>query len=95
MATTLNQRIEIAKSLTSRTANTKDWQIRNKHNRAMREIAREWTDSKGYIIASVKELSVKYGQLCHFEANMPDVDKKRVWAVVFNQTWKKLQFAAI
>lgn len=73
MEQTLTNRVNIAKRLTAETATIKDWRIRNKHNRAMREIARELTAGKGYIIASVKELTAKYGALCHYETAAPEI----------------------
>lgn len=95
MTTTLSKRIEVARLRTSKTANMEDWRIRNKRNRAMREIAREWMSGKGYIIASVKDLSAKYGDLCHYEVSAPSADDKRVWSIGDNSIWRKLQFIAI
>lgn len=94
MAITLSKRIEVARLRTSKTANMKDWRIRNKHNRAMREIAREWIGGKGYIIASVKGLSAKYGDLCRYEVSAPGADEKRVWGISFNIIHKRIHFVA-
>lgn len=94
MAITLSKRIEVARLRTSKTANMKDWRIRNKHNRAMREIAREWIGGKGYTIASVKELAAKYGDLCHDETMAPGADEKRVWGISFNIIHKRIHFVA-
>lgn len=87
--------MNIAKRMTANTANIKDWQIRNKHNRAMREIARELTAGKGYLIATVKELAAKYGTLCHYETTAPGADEKRVWGLKMDIVWHKIQFVAI
>lgn len=81
MEMTLTSRINIAKRMTASTAALKDWRIRNKHNRAMREIARQLTAGKGYIIASVRELKQRYGELCHYEVTAPGADKKKIWAI--------------
>lgn len=92
---TLTNRVNIAKRMTSETAALKDWRIRNKHNRAMREIARELTAGKGYIIASVKELVAKYGTLCHYEATAPGADEKHVFGLQMNIIWHRIEFTAI
>ena len=71
---------QFAKNLTSRAANAKDWQVRTKRLRAMREIAREIQET-GYIIASPKEMHEKYGDLYHFVPTAPDIDVKNVYAI--------------
>jgi hypothetical protein len=81
--------------MTAETANLKDWRVHNRHNRAMREIAREISGGKGYIIASVKELAQKYGCMCHYETTAPGADAKRVWGLQMNEIYRKIQFVAI
>lgn len=95
MELTLTNRVNIAKRMTADTAALKDWRIRNKHNRAMREIAWELTAGKGYLIATVKELTAKYGALCHHETTAPGADEKSVWGLQMNSVWHKIQFVAI
>lgn len=95
MEMSLTNRVNIAKRMTANTAALKDWRIRNKHNRAMREIARELTAGKGYLIATVKELAAKYGALCHYETAAPGADIKRVWGLQLNSIGRKIQFVAI
>lgn len=95
MEMTLTNRVNIAKRMTANAAALKDWRIRNKHNRAMREIARELTAGKGYLIATVKELAAKYGTLCHYETAAPGADIKRVWGLQMNSIGRKIQFVAI
>ena len=73
----------------------KDWQIRNKHNRQMREIAREWTAGRGYMISTLKDLRKRYGSLSHYDVNAPGANVLRVWAVDYNSVWKRLQFTPI
>ena len=92
---TIKHRANVAKSLTDETAVLKDWRVRNKHNRAMREIAREWINGKGYFIGSVIELKNKYGDLCHYESTAPGADKKCVWAVMAPIKYGKILFVAI
>lgn len=92
---TLQNRVNIAKEMTVMSASMKDWRIRNKHNKAMREVAREWMNGKGYFIGSVIELKNKYGDLCHYETNAPGADKKCVWAVDYNDVNKRLEFVGI
>lgn len=83
MATTdfrLQGRIDFAKDMTSEVANMKDWRVRNKHNRAMREIARELVESNGgYLIASPNELAERYPGM--FESNPVNGDTKMVWCI--------------
>lgn len=95
MKMTLTNRVNIAKRMTSETAALKDWQIRNRHNREMREIARELVAGKGYIIASVEELAAKYGKLCHYDTTAPGADAKQVWGLQMNGICRKIQFMTI
>lgn len=95
MELTLTKRVNIAKRMTANTAALKDWRVRNKHNRSMREIARELTAGKGYVIASVKELAAKYGTMCHYSPDAPGAYEKRVWGLQMNSVWRKIQFVAI
>lgn len=95
MEITLANRVNIAKRMTANTAALKDWRIRNKHNITMREIARELTAGKGYVIASVKELSDKYGTLCHYSPDSPEAYKKRVWGLRMNEIHREIQFVSI
>lgn len=81
MELTLTDRVNMAKRITASTAALKDWRVRSKHNRAMREIARQLTAGKGYIIASVRELKQRYGELCHYEVTAPSADRKTIWAI--------------
>lgn len=91
----LTNRVNIAKRMTANTAELKDWRVRNKHNITMRAIARNLTAGKGYVIASVKELSQKYGALCHYDAAAPEADKKRVWGLKMNVISKTILFVSI
>ena len=95
MTMTLTNRVNTGKQLNTNTATMKDWGIRNKHNRAMRERAREISGGKGYIIASGKELAAKYGTLCHYETTAPGADAKRAWGLQMNEVHRKIQFTAI
>lgn len=93
---TLTARANIAKRMTAKAATLKDWRVVNKHNRAMREIAREMTSGKGYIIATVKELAAKYGKLCHYETTAYGADKKEIWGIAPTVCGKfELLFVAI
>lgn len=94
MEMTLTNRVNIARRMTASTAALKDWRIRNKHNRAMREIARQLTAGKGYIIASVRELKQRYGELCHYEVTAPGADKKKIWTIMSFPTGKYI-FASV
>lgn len=95
MEMTLTNRVNIAKRMTADTAALKDWRIRNKHNRSMREIALELTAGKGYVIASVNELSEKYGTLCHYSPDAHGAYEKRVWGLKMNVICRKILFVSI
>lgn len=82
--------IEIAKKLTARTAEMKDWRIRNKYNRKMRQIARDLVElNGGYIIATPAELQAIY------DVQVGKGDERFVWGIDMNSVWKKLQFSPI
>lgn len=95
MALNLTNRVNIARRMTADTAALKDWRVRNRKNRSMRGIARELTAGKGYIIASVKDLSSKYGTLCHYSPDAHGAGKKRVWGLKMNKIHREIQFVAI
>lgn len=95
MELTFNNRVNIAKKMNNETATIKDWRIRNRHNRAMREIARQLSADKGYMIATVKELKAMYGDLCDYEANASNADVKNVWALQMDILSNQIQFVAI
>ena len=86
----ITKRVAFAKALTRRSAEMKDWQIRNKKNKKMREIARQLVQKNGgYIIAYPSEISEKYGGY-HGNNN-----RKLIWCIHWNSMWKELQFTAI
>lgn len=91
----ITRRIEIARNMTAATAALKDWRVRNKHNRTMRQIARDVAADRGYIIATVEYLKAKYGDLCHYEAPSGNADKKHVWGIRMNNVWHRIVFVAI
>lgn len=95
MEISLNNRIETAKRLTAKTAMIKDWRIRNRHNRAMREIARGLTAGKGYVIASPRELSEIYPDFYGCDTAAQDSDVKMIWGLDVNSVWRKIQFVSI
>lgn len=92
MELTLMSRIRFAKRKTAESAALKDWRVRNKRNYAMREIAREITNGKGYIIATVDELRTKYGSLCHYETATDT--QKQIWGICWNDFYGNLYFFA-
>lgn len=75
----LKNSINGAKYLTARVANLKDYKVRTKRLRALRELARELTTGKGYIIATCNELNQRYGYLMTDSMSTEDNDKKHVW----------------
>lgn len=89
---TLQQRVAIAKNFCAKTANMKDWQVRNNHNRAMREIARELIRGKGYIIATEEEMNEKYGYPCDKKCQDK---KKHIYSLCYNSIFNKIGFVSI
>lgn len=80
---TLNFLVSQARRRTADAAIVKDYRCRNKHNRRMREIAREWNADKGYRICSIAELKAEYGDLVHYHlAGDARDNKKRVWGII-------------
>lgn len=77
---TLIQSINLAKALTRASANVKDWLVTNRHDRQMREIARDLNNGKGYIIATPAELANRYPGLYE---NFSTTTHKIIWAVDF------------
>lgn len=87
--------INLAKARTTESASVKDWRIRNKRARAMRDAARELVAGKGYAIATVTEMRERFGDLVRYREDF--AGKNRVWAVLFCEWDKKkpLQFVII
>lgn len=89
---TLSRCVEVAKKQTLISSEMKDWKIRNKHNRRMREIARELVKKNGgYVIGTPAEVTETYG------VNVGGLEdpRKFVWGIDWNNVWKQLQFAPI
>ena len=89
---TLSRCVEVAKKQTLISSEMKDWKIRNKHNRRMREIARELVKKNGgYVIGTPAEVKETYG------VNVGGLEdpRKFVWGIDWNNVWKQLQFAPI
>lgn len=75
---------------TTRAANMKDYKVRSKRNRAMRELARELLKGAGFIVATGDELKAKYPNF--FKGHGAE---KFIWAVYYNSVWNRLDFAPI
>lgn len=82
----LRDRISTARYFTQKTAEMKDWRIRNKHNRLFRGKARELINGKGYLILTQKEAH-------QIDSSIEDSDnpKKGIWGYMYNVIWKKIQ----
>ena len=90
MELTLAMCVNAAKSQTRRSAEMKDWRIRNKVNRRMREHARALVEKNGgYLIATPAEIAEKYGE------NVGRGSKRYVWSIDWNFIYKRLQFTPI
>ncbi len=73
---TLSERIAIAKRLTEKATQIKNWKLRRNSDKQLKELAQELNNGKGYIIASAKELTNKYPGLI----NSHDTSR-HVWAI--------------
>lgn len=89
---TLSKRIEVAKKMTARSAALKDYKVRSKKKREMREIARNLTAGKGYIIASPEEMEKRYPK---YFKDWAVENKKMVFSIDWNIVWGELQFVAL
>lgn len=68
----------VASSLTQKASCVKDWRLRRKADRRMKEIASEWTKGRGYIIATSAELEQMYPGLF---SNLSTDTRKIIWAI--------------
>lgn len=92
MYITLIERINIARDLTAKASQIKDWKLRRQSDRRMKEIAKELTDGKGYIKATARQLHEAYPDL------MPpsDDDHYQIWCIDESITGsQRLGFTAI
>lgn len=79
---TLEARIRSAKAATAETASLKDWRI-NRHNRSMREAARQLASGKGYMIAT--------DAAAHdIDTRITPSDRVRVWGFIWNHIYKRI-----
>ena len=93
MKTSIKSAIEIARRNTERAANTKDYLCRRKRDRKFRELARELTSGKGYILATEVELQERYPELVYWKPL--DAKTKVIWAITYNNVWKDMGFCPI
>ncbi len=92
---TISGRVRIAQTWTARSAEIKDYKVRRKRNRIMRDIAREWTAGRGYRIATPRQMRTDYRALFLSVPGAPDNDRLFIWAIHYNEFRKELQFTAI
>ena len=72
----------VATRITARSANVADWRIRSRKNKALRDLAREWAEGKGYIIATEEQMFATYHWRLTHKVNPNIKDKKlHIWAV--------------
>lgn len=90
---TLETRVRFAKAMTLKAAEMKDWRIRSKRKRAMRDVAREWANEKGYFIGTVRELRERYGDLVKVYDTAPDNDVKYIWYCHTDNIFNNIEFA--
>lgn len=86
---------EFAKKMTTDAANAKDWMLKRKSDKRMKEIAQELSAGRGYIIATDKELESQYPGL--FKSQSVEESPKMIWAVDFQRFnhFAKMSFAPI
>ena len=86
---------EFAKKMTTDAANAKDWTLRRKDDKRMKEIAQELAAGRGYIIATDRELEKMYPGL--FKAQGVKESPKTIWAVDYQRFnhFSKMSFAPI
>ena len=75
----ISNRVNWAQRITIRSANVKDWRL-NKRGRAMKEIAKDIMEGRGYIIATVQELVDRFGRNA-FVVVPTDTGKRYIWGV--------------
>ncbi|MDE6285113.1 MAG: hypothetical protein K2M17_05145 [Bacilli bacterium] len=81
MTVSLKSKVEMASSLTRRVAEMKDWRVRNKHNFAMRNIARDWMENhEGYFVGTFGKLKELYGDLIECKSVSEEI--RGVWAIM-------------
>ncbi|MBD5583786.1 MAG: hypothetical protein HDQ88_01765 [Clostridia bacterium] len=87
--------IEIAKILTKQVADMKDWRVRSKRQRAMREIAREWAKNKCYFAGTPRDLRDRYGDLVEIHETAAWNDVKFIWACYKSPICNNISFKAV
>lgn len=85
----------VASRMTNEAANAKDWTLRRKDDKRMKEIAQELAAGRGYIIATDRELEKMYPGL--FKAQGVKESPKTIWAVDYQRFnhFSKMSFAPI
>lgn len=85
---TLEQAVETAKKITNRAASVKDWRLTTNRDRAMKKLAAEISQGKGYILASPRQIAEQYPNLVSpYFATGAGADRVFIWAV--GLTFKK------
>lgn len=73
----------IARNYTEKAAAVKDWRLRNKTEHEFKKIAIEWTNGRGYIIATNYELAAKYPGM--LDVRFSKESEKMIWGIAFNK----------
>lgn len=74
---------KVAYKTTLRAANAKDYMLRRKEDRLLREYARQLVLDKGYILATPAELENLFDGLFKADGNAEDLHKTMLWAIDF------------
>jgi hypothetical protein len=79
---TISGRARIARNITRSSAELKTWRLRNKKNKEFHALATLLTNSKGYIIASEKDLAKQYPDLFNvYTTEKKALNKLHIWAI--------------
>lgn len=81
----INEWAQTAAHCTKRASETKDWRLTRKADRRFKEIARELTEGKGYVIATEAELAERWPEVFPKSATFSD-NRIFIWAVSFMET---------
>lgn len=73
---------DLAKCFTAKSANISDWRIRSRKNKALRELAREWGEGEGYIVATEEQMyATCHWRLTHKGKSTIKDKRTHIWAV--------------
>ena len=74
----------LAKELTEKVANIKDWRLRRQIDMRMKKIAQDLCKTSGYVIATPRELAHEYEEASSqfWRQGSPENDRKMLWGII-------------